>query len=156
MQSISDSATKLNITDESDSGFLVLVSMAQVCIEIRNFVTAQQKKFGAKFVTNYHSVTQCEGQPFLWNESISIKNESNDVVTWDMTCCREINDWRVYGGIFVARHDLDYEIEIHSFPENDDLKSSKDLLVALEHLVSEVKASIESRDISSWVELSKT
>ncbi len=147
---------KVHSLDGNDPGFLVLISVAQICVEIRNFVSAQKKKFGAEFVTNHHSITQYERQPFFWNESISIKNESNDVVTWDMTCCREIEDWRVYGGIFVARHDLDYEIEIHSFPENTDLKSSKDLLATLDHLISEVKTSIESRDISSWVELSKT
>jgi hypothetical protein len=145
-----------NDLNEDDPGFFVLISMARLRIEISKIVTAQQKKLGTGFVTNYHSITQCEGQPFFWNESISIKNENNDVVTWDMTCCREIHDWRVYGGIFVSRHDLDYEIEIHSFLENDDLKSSKDLLAAFEYLVSEVKTSIESRDISSWVELSKT
>jgi hypothetical protein len=127
---VNDLIHKVNPMGENDSGFLVLVSVAEFRIKVRKIIANQSKKYGSEFIKGYQYITQYENTPFFLNESISIKNESNDQVTWDITCQCNDEGWRVYGGIFVSMNKADNEIEIHSFSEKSDLKSSLDAMQA--------------------------
>ncbi len=76
-------------------------------------------------------------------------------VEWDLDCVFD-TIWRVIPEIFLIKNVKNSESEtIFPFPEPE-IISASDLIQALDTAVADIKTSIESRDISSWIELSKT
>jgi hypothetical protein len=91
---------------------------------------------------------------FLTRLALSIYDPNDNLVVWESTC-RLDTSWQIEVGIFIRRHDQREFEKTVSFPSKKAVTVSE-LIHALDTVVLDIKTSIESRDISSWIELSKT
>jgi hypothetical protein len=91
---------------------------------------------------------------FLMDLSLSIYDPNDNLVVWK-TICNFDTLWEIESEIFIRRDDRREFEKIVSFP-NKKVVTKKELMDELNKVIADIKISIESRDISSWVELSKT
>jgi hypothetical protein len=90
---------------------------------------------------------------FLTRLALSIYDPNDNLVVWEATCKFD-TVWKIELGIFIRKHDRSEFEKTVSFPNKEAVES--ELAKTLDTVVADIKTSIESRDISSWVELSKT
>ncbi len=84
-----------------------------------------------------------------------MEDPNGNCVEWELTC-RSDTVWNVELEIFFIKNVKSSESEnTFSFPEKQ-ITTATELIEAFDNAVSDIKTSIESRDISSCVELSKT
>jgi hypothetical protein len=92
---------------------------------------------------------------FLARLALSIYDPNDNLVVWEATCKFD-TAWKIELGIFIRKHDRSEFEKTVSFPNKEVVGSGSELTKTLDTVVADIKTSIESRDISSWIELSKT
>jgi hypothetical protein len=133
----------------------VLLCFARTHKQFSEMASLYCRKPGMETTKFSFSLKSYPDQKFYASFNLSMDDPVGNFVEWDLDCVFETS-WRVIPDIFLSRKDKKYESEtIFSFPEPE-ITSASDLIHALDTAVADIKTSIESRDISSWVELSKT
>jgi hypothetical protein len=133
----------------------VLICLGQTSEQFQQMAWSCQRKPGmgtAKFSFKLRSFPD---QQFEAAFDVNMDDPDGNFLEW-YTLCTFRNSWRVTSEILLSRKDKKYDTEgIFDFPEMQ-ITSASDLIRALDTAVADIKTSIESRDISSWVELCKT
>jgi hypothetical protein len=133
----------------------VLICLARTSEQFQQMARTYRHKSGMETAKFSFSLKSYPDREFYASFNISMDDSMGNFVEWDLDCVFD-KGWRVILDIFLLKNVKNSESEtIFSFPEPE-ISSASDLIQALDTAVADTKTSIESRDISSWVELSKT
>jgi hypothetical protein len=132
----------------------VLICLAQTHHQFSEMASLYCRKPGMETAKFNFYLRSFPTQKFLVNFSLSMDDPLGNSVEWELTC-RSDALWNVELEIYFQKNNKYAECEnIFSFPEKQ-ITTATELIEAFDNAIADIKSSIESRDISSWLEMSK-
>jgi hypothetical protein len=128
----------------------VLIAIAKTQEKILSLTFSLSRVTATKTAKSYSSLRSYQDTPFHFNLAIYIEDAFGNLITWDIVCGNR-TEWYVEIEIFLDRKDAKATENIFSFPRKQ-IYTAAELIEALDWAIVEVETSINSRDISNWVE----
>ncbi len=132
----------------------VLFALAKTREKVIQLVFSLSRSNAMKSAKSSFSLRSYQNTEFYYAVAIDIDDSFGNLITWDLVCKFEA-EWCVELEIFLNRKEARETENIFSYPSKR-TSMAMELILALDWAVAEIETSIASRNISSWIELSKS